>query len=103
MSYVAPPQDIEYRFYCEFQSHEPEFDYLKSLEIEEKINRIRWRHGKAGPLFLLSTNGSFPSPFGRHPRVMGVPHSCFPSSPTLRTATLASNLTFHILATGSTL
>ena len=50
-------RDIEYRFYCEFQSHEPEFDYLKSLEIEEKINRIRWRHGRAGPLFLLSTNG----------------------------------------------
>jgi len=51
-----PQPDIEYRFYCEFQSHEPEFDYLKSLEIEEKINRIRWRHGRAGPLFLLSTN-----------------------------------------------
>ena len=55
---IAPRQDIEYRFYCEFQSHEPEFDYLKSLEIEEKINRIRWRHGRAGPLFLLSTNGA---------------------------------------------
>lgn len=25
----------------EFQSHEPEFDYLKSLEIEEKINTVR--------------------------------------------------------------
>ena len=35
-------QDAEYRFYCEFQSHEPEFDYLKSLEIEERINKIRW-------------------------------------------------------------
>ena len=33
--------DIEYRFYCEFQSHEPEFDYLKSLEIEEKIESLR--------------------------------------------------------------
>ena len=50
------PRNTEYRFYCEFQSHEPEFDYLKSLEIEEKINRIRWRHGRAGPLFLVSTN-----------------------------------------------
>lgn len=49
--------DIEYRFYCEFQSHEPEFDYLKSLEIEEKINCIRWCKNRAGPLFLLSTNG----------------------------------------------
>ncbi|KAJ7816165.1 WD40-repeat-containing domain protein [Mycena olivaceomarginata] len=33
---------VEYKFYTEFQSHEPEFDYLKSLEIEEKINKIRW-------------------------------------------------------------
>ncbi|KAJ3257445.1 protein phosphatase 2A regulatory subunit cdc55 [Boothiomyces macroporosus] len=32
----------EYKFFTEFQSHEPEFDYLKSLEIEEKINKIRW-------------------------------------------------------------
>jgi len=48
--------DFEYRFYCEFQSHEPEFDYLKSLEIEEKINCIRWCKNRAGPLFLLSTN-----------------------------------------------
>ncbi|KAJ7031899.1 WD40-repeat-containing domain protein [Mycena alexandri] len=45
----------EYKFYTEFQSHEPEFDYLKSLEIEEKINRIRWCGG-GGALFLLSTN-----------------------------------------------
>jgi serine/threonine-protein phosphatase 2A regulatory subunit B len=46
----------EYRFYTEFQSHEPEFDYLKSLEIEEKINKISFckRHNSA--LFLLSTN-----------------------------------------------
>src|SRR2546425_503472 len=32
----------EYSVYTTFQSHEPEFDYLKSLEIEEKINKIRW-------------------------------------------------------------
>ena len=31
-------KSCEYKFYTEFQSHEPEFDYLKSLEIEEKIN-----------------------------------------------------------------
>ncbi|GFY97149.1 protein phosphatase 2A, regulatory subunit PR55 [Actinidia rufa] len=40
----------------EFQSHEPEFDYLKSLEIEEKINKIRWCQTANGALFLLSTN-----------------------------------------------
>lgn len=31
---------FEYRYLTEFQSHEPEFDYLKSLEIEEKINQV---------------------------------------------------------------
>ena len=30
------------RLWHEFQSHEAEFDYLKSLEIEEKINCLRW-------------------------------------------------------------
>ncbi len=46
----------EYSFYTEFQSHEPEFDYLKSLEIEEKINKIRWCKPSNNALFLLSTN-----------------------------------------------
>ena len=35
------PRRGEYNVYSTFQSHEPEFDYLKSLEIEEKINKIR--------------------------------------------------------------
>ncbi|XP_073139354.1 serine/threonine protein phosphatase 2A 55 kDa regulatory subunit B beta isoform-like isoform X3 [Henckelia pumila] len=46
----------EFRYKTEFQSHEPEFDYLKSLEIEEKINKIRWCHTANGAVFLLSTN-----------------------------------------------
>ncbi|XP_059299618.1 serine/threonine protein phosphatase 2A 55 kDa regulatory subunit B beta isoform-like isoform X1 [Lycium ferocissimum] len=46
----------EFRYKTEFQSHEPEFDYLKSLEIEEKINKIRWCQMTNGALFLLSTN-----------------------------------------------
>ncbi|KAG5390790.1 hypothetical protein IGI04_032331 [Brassica rapa subsp. trilocularis] len=46
----------EFRYKTEFQSHEPEFDYLKSLEIEEKINKIRWCQPASGALFLLSTN-----------------------------------------------
>ncbi|KAL5755769.1 hypothetical protein ACOSP7_020184 [Xanthoceras sorbifolium] len=46
----------EFRYKTEFQSHEPEFDYLKSLEIEEKINKIRWCQMANGALFLLSTN-----------------------------------------------
>jgi len=45
----------EYKFYTEFQSHEPEFDYLKSLEIEEKINKIKWCKRQNAAHFLLST------------------------------------------------
>ena len=40
----------------EFQSHEPEFDYLKSLEIEEKINKVRWCRSSSNTRMLLSTN-----------------------------------------------
>ncbi|XP_044486409.1 serine/threonine protein phosphatase 2A 55 kDa regulatory subunit B alpha isoform-like isoform X5 [Mangifera indica] len=47
---------IQYQYKTEFQSHEPEFDYLKSLEIEEKINRLRWCATTNGSLFILSTN-----------------------------------------------
>ncbi|KAJ3691966.1 hypothetical protein LUZ60_012316 [Juncus effusus] len=47
---------LEFRYKTEFQSHEPEFDYLKSLEIEEKINKIRWCQTTNNALFLLSTN-----------------------------------------------
>ncbi|KAK8931296.1 Serine/threonine protein phosphatase 2A 55 kDa regulatory subunit B beta isoform [Platanthera zijinensis] len=46
----------EFRYKTEFQSHEPEFDYLKSLEIEERINKIRWWQNSNSSLFLLSTN-----------------------------------------------
>ena len=47
---------LEYKFYTEFQSHEPEFDCLKSLEIEEKINGIQWSKASGCGLFLLATN-----------------------------------------------
>jgi len=50
------PTRGEYNVYSTFQSHEPEFDYLKSLEIEEKINKIRWLKRKNPAHFLLSTN-----------------------------------------------
>lgn len=46
-----------YDFYCTFQSHEAEFDYLKSLEIEEKINKISWLdESKTAAHFMLTTN-----------------------------------------------
>lgn len=46
----------DYKFYTDFQSHEAEFDYLKSLEIEEKINKIKWCKRRNNAHFLLSTN-----------------------------------------------
>ena len=51
-------QPCKYKVFAEFQSHEPEFDYLKSLEIEEKINQITFCRPVNGAVFLLSTNGA---------------------------------------------
>lgn len=48
---------VEFRYLTEFQSHLPEFDYLKSLEVEEKINCVRWcRSHPTFPHMLLSAN-----------------------------------------------
>ncbi|XP_020231182.1 serine/threonine protein phosphatase 2A 55 kDa regulatory subunit B beta isoform isoform X1 [Cajanus cajan] len=52
----ATTRHPEFRYKTEFQSHEPEFDYLKSVEIEEKINKVRWWMTHNGLLFILSTN-----------------------------------------------
>ncbi|XP_076938431.1 serine/threonine protein phosphatase 2A 55 kDa regulatory subunit B beta isoform-like [Bidens hawaiensis] len=49
-------QHPEFHYKTEFQSHEPEFDYLKSLEIEEKISKIRCCQTANNAMFLLSTN-----------------------------------------------
>lgn len=59
-----PHRRGEYNVYSTFQSHEPEFDYLKSLEIEEKINKIRWLPQQNAAYFLLSTNGAWPGSLG---------------------------------------
>ncbi|KAL5471606.1 hypothetical protein EMCRGX_G029735 [Ephydatia muelleri] len=54
---ASPPVfRCDYNVYSTFQSHEPEFDYLKSLEIEEKINQISWVRHSGSSLFLLTTN-----------------------------------------------
>jgi serine/threonine-protein phosphatase 2A regulatory subunit B len=52
----VPAKYGEYCVYSTFQSHEPEFDYLKSLEIEEKINKIKWLPQHNSSHYLLSTN-----------------------------------------------
>ena len=51
------PHYGEYNVYSTFQSHEPDFDYLKSLDIDEKINQIKWLKKCNSAHFLLSTNG----------------------------------------------
>jgi len=47
-----------YKFFTQFESHHPEFDFLTSLEIEEKINKIKWARSKYpnNSRLLLSTN-----------------------------------------------
>ena len=47
---------LEYSFHYQFQSHEPDFDCLKSLEIEEKINMIKFCPHHNQNTFLLSSN-----------------------------------------------
>ena len=55
---VPGPSSAEYQFYAEFQSHTAEFDCLKSAEIEEKINKVRWVKGRCSGRthMLLTTN-----------------------------------------------
>ncbi|KFU86516.1 Serine/threonine-protein phosphatase 2A 55 kDa regulatory subunit B beta isoform, partial [Chaetura pelagica] len=65
-----PHRRGEYNVYSTFQSHEPEFDYLKSLEIEEKINKIRWLPQQNAAYFLLSTNG-FSQEMQKHCKLPG--------------------------------
>jgi len=48
---------MPYTPHCEFQSHSPEFDYLKSLEIEERIHSVRWcPRERSDAHCLLATN-----------------------------------------------
>jgi serine/threonine-protein phosphatase 2A regulatory subunit B len=42
---------VEYQYFTELQSHMREFDYLKSSDIEEKINDIKWLR-PCGKIFL---------------------------------------------------
>lgn len=38
---------FDYRYFAEVQSHEPEFDHLKSIELEEKINHVQFLNTRA--------------------------------------------------------
>jgi hypothetical protein len=51
----------EWTVYHQFQSHEVEFDYLKSLEINQRINCIEWcTQSCPQKISLLSANGTHP-------------------------------------------
>ena len=47
---------FDFRYFTEIQSHEPEFDHLKSIELDEKINAIEFVNNKSSVLQMLSTN-----------------------------------------------
>jgi serine/threonine-protein phosphatase 2A regulatory subunit B len=48
---------FDYRYFSEIQSHEPEFDHLKSIELDEKINSIDFLPlNKSDSLQILTTN-----------------------------------------------
>jgi hypothetical protein len=47
---------MEFHYLSEFQAHQPDFDYLKSIEIPEKINSISWLHNCGTTHMLLSAN-----------------------------------------------
>ena len=54
---------FDYRYHAEIQSHEPEFDHLKSIELEEKVNHLQFLNTRApkhrsygSQLHFLSTN-----------------------------------------------
>ena len=46
----------DWKPYCQFKSHDAQFDYLKSLEIEEKINQIKFLPQIGNNKLLLATN-----------------------------------------------
>jgi len=68
---LTQQEDQTYQLYTEFKSHDSEFDFLTSMEIEEKINMIKWFPFKNQVQHLLTTNGAnkfLPRPRNRLPR-----------------------------------
>ena len=50
------PSSSVWSHYAQWQSHEVELDYLKSLEIEGRINQIKFLPHKSNTLSILSCN-----------------------------------------------
>mmetsp|Transcript_4685 Transcript_4685/g.6934 ORF Transcript_4685/g.6934 Transcript_4685/m.6934 type:complete len:585 (+) Transcript_4685:278-2032(+) len=50
-------QSMEFNVFTDFTSHDSQFDYLQSLEIDERINNIEWCYeGSDESKFILCTN-----------------------------------------------
>ncbi len=47
---------VEFEYLFDFQSHLQEFDYMKSEEIDQKINFIKWMHNNGPQLNVISAN-----------------------------------------------
>ena len=53
----ADQSKVDFKFWTEFASHEREFDCLRSMEVEEKINVVKFIHEPTEKLaMLLTTN-----------------------------------------------
>jgi len=53
---LTQQDDQTYQLYTEFKSHDSEFDFLTSMEIEEKINTIKWFPFNGHCQQLMTTN-----------------------------------------------
>jgi len=53
---LAQQNDQTYQPYAEFKSHDSGFDFLTSMEIEEKINTIKWFPYDSGSRALMTAN-----------------------------------------------
>ena len=47
---------VEYEYLYDFQSHLKEFDYMKSEEIDQKINFVRWLNNNGSQMNVVSSN-----------------------------------------------
>lgn len=56
MVQTGKQKKTEFQYLTELQSHTREFDYLKSTEIEEKVNQIQWLNQQGKNMYVVTTN-----------------------------------------------
>ena len=49
-------QGLHYQPFAEFQGHDAEFDYLRSQEIEERVNDMKWVKRMSHNHLMLTAN-----------------------------------------------